>query len=63
MKEILYGFDKLLFPAVPKSMIGSVSELLMEMGHRVFETKCYAFVLKDDSKLVTQKWTQSDSRM
>ena len=55
MKEILNGFDKLLFPAVPKSMIGSVSELLMEMGHRVFETKCYAFVLKNDSKLVTQK--------
>ena len=54
LKKILSGFDKLLFPAVPKSMIGSVSELLTEMGHRVFETKCYVFVLQDESKLVTK---------
>ena len=57
LKEILSGFDNLLFPAVPKSMIGSVSELLGEMGQRVFETKCYAFVLKDESKLVKLKYS------
>ena len=52
--EILSGFDKLNFPAVPKSMIGSVSELLREMGQKVFETKCFVYVLKDESKLVTR---------
>ena len=52
LKEMLAGFDKLLFSAVPKSMIGSVSELLKNMGHRVFETKCFTYVLKDESKLV-----------
>ena len=56
MKEILSGFDKILFPAVPKSLIGSRSEVLKEMGHKVFETKCYVFVLKDESKLVTVKY-------
>ena len=56
LKEILSGFDKILFPAVPKSLIGSRSEVLKEMGHKVFETKCYVFVLKDESKLVTVKY-------
>ena len=52
LKGILAGFDKLLFPAVPKSMIGSVSDLLKELGHREFETKCYTYVLRDETKLV-----------
>ena len=52
LKEMLAGFDKLLFSAVPKSMIGSVSELLKDMGHRVFETKCFTYVLRDETKLV-----------
>ena len=57
LKEILTGFDKLLFSAVPKSMIGSVSDLLKDMNQRVFETKCYSYVLKDESKLVRQHYS------
>lgn len=56
LKEILTGFDKLMFPAVPKSMIGSASELLKHMGHRVFDTKCYTYVLKDEAKLVERHY-------
>ena len=52
LKENLSRLENLLFPAVPKSMIEPVSELLREMGHKVYETKCYACVLKDESKLV-----------
>ena len=59
LKEMFSGFNRLEFPAVPKSMIGSVSELLKEMGHTVHETKCYTYVLKDVSKLVHIKYIKT----
>ena len=60
LKEMFSGFNRLEFPAVPKSMIESVSDLLKEMDHSIYETKCYTYVLKEvSSKLVYKMYEKS----
>ena len=41
-------------------MIESVSDLLKEMDHSIYETKCYTYVLKEvSSKLVYKMYEKS----